>query len=62
MSSKPHDTFALVFVEPVVRDQQGAADPIQRVVLAAPMPERGLLDPAADVIDRRRSPSRTAWK
>ena len=48
-----HDAFALGVGEPVVRDQQGAADPIQRIVLAAPVAERRLLDTAADVIDRR---------
>jgi hypothetical protein len=42
----------LVAGEPVVRDEESAEDPVERIVLAAPMAECRLLH-AADVVDRR---------
>ena len=36
-------------------DLQGPADPVERISLPSPVPERVLLDPAADLVDHGRA-------
>jgi hypothetical protein len=50
-----HDPFAFGIVEPVVRDQQRATGPVERVVLTAAMPERPLFAHDVSQMHLRRS-------
>ena len=49
-SPQPHPSSAAKLFS---RGQQQLADAVQRVTLAAPMPQGGLLGPSADLVDRR---------